>query len=271
MSRHVAPEAVATAIRARRKGATLKAAAAEGGISVSTLRRHLEREEKPKPKRGPGRPPTPKEQLDAAVEAWEDGLPVPEAAAIGEVSPRVLYSTIKERGLTRGADAENDNGAEGFPELDENATPLETARALLEHTKRSIARLPKDSPRFNPAHANARAYVKLIATLEREEAGDETPEQAEERKRQEDGLTRKMIERYVVEYEAAAAREGVCLWCKKPLEEGTHIALAEVAALFEALEAWAASVNGELEGRERAVWDAWAGVREAYMQVPEPT
>jgi hypothetical protein len=95
--------------------------------------------------------------------------------------------------------------------------PLDNARKLLEQNMGAVSKLAADSPRFNPAHANMRAWIKLVAEMERELTGDETPEEAAARKRREDTATREMIERYVSEYEADAADEGVCLWCEKPI------------------------------------------------------
>lgn len=170
---------------------------------------------------GTGRPRTDPVKVASAVAAVvEDGDSVAEAARTAGVSVRVLYRALKSADVpppakrTRRKDEDEDDDP---PILDPDASPLENAKALLEHTMKTIGKLPRDSPRMNPAHNNARAYLKLVASLQKEEAGDETPEQALERKRREDGETRKMLLRYVEEYEAQASRDGVCLHCGQPL------------------------------------------------------
>ncbi len=278
------PKKLEKALAARRAGKTLNEAARIGDVSVSTLRRALKDEQSvqnkehsavntdhpgpaPKEKRGPGRPPTDGDQLEAAVEAYMDGLPVKEAADIGDVSTRTLYRVLKERDLVRGlgtAGADED-GVELV--LDPDASPLETARKLSDHMAATIQKLPADSPRLNPAHANVRAYLKLVAALEKEEAGEETEEQKLERKRREDRETRTQIERYVLEYEAEAAREGVCLWCRTPTGSGTHISVAELADVLGAVRAWAAQATEEgLTEVERELWEAWARAPEAVQE-----
>ena len=74
-------------------------------------------------------------------------------------------------------------------------------------------------PDWTLSGTDKRAYVKLVAGLEREQQKEETPEQAIERKRRADGEVREMIEGHVLEYEARAKRDGVCLHCRQPLPE----------------------------------------------------
>lgn len=106
--------------------------------------------------------------------------------------------------------------------INPEGTPLEVMRSLLASITDTIARLPPDSPRLNPARAEARALTKAIAALEKEQAAKETPEEAERRRRREDAETRIEIERYVAQAEAEAARardgapHGVCVTCGAP-------------------------------------------------------
>lgn len=187
------------------------------------------------PARKGGRPPTDPAKIAAALAEVGRGTSVAEAARKVGIHHATLYRAIKERGgpapgpaAAPPPPAPPSGDGDELPEIDPDASALDTARILLEHMKETIRRLPKDSPRLNPAHANVRAYLKLVAALEREQAGDETPEQAAERKRREDGETRRAIERYVLEYEAQAQRDGVCLHCgaprdwreRMPVEEG---------------------------------------------------
>lgn len=166
---------------------------------------------------GAGRPRTDPTKVATAVVAVLDGDSVADAARAAGVSVRVLYRALGAAGAEppakRSRKARTDEDEDDPPDLDPDASPLENAKALLEHTMKTISKLPRDSPRMNPAHSNARAYLKLVASLQKEEAGDETPEQAEARKRREDGDVKQMLLRYVEEYEAQAARDGVCIHC----------------------------------------------------------
>lgn len=160
-------------------------------------------------KRGRGRPPTDPAKLAAAVAAVRGGADYDAAAAEHGVGERVLRDAVKA------AEAAAPTKVEPLT-LDPEASALDNARALLDHAVRSIGKLPAGSSRLNPAHANARAMLKLIDELESRHAGKETPEAAADRKRREDAATRKAIEQHVIAYEAQAARDGVCLHCGAP-------------------------------------------------------
>jgi hypothetical protein len=59
-----------------------------------------------------------------------------------------------------------------------------------------------------------------VAALEAARAGVETPEQAEARRRREDGETRLEVERYVARLEDEANARGVCVHCGQRLPTG---------------------------------------------------
>lgn len=108
-------------------------------------------------------------------------------------------------------------------EIDPEADPLTIARGLLQRHVEDMGALKADSPRLNQAKGEARQLTKLIQAIERQVAKEETPAQAEERKRREDGETRREMLEYVeqAEREAARPREdapfGVCVRCEAPL------------------------------------------------------
>jgi hypothetical protein len=102
------------------------------------------------------------------------------------------------------------------PGIDAQGDPLAIMRELLASATAALAGLPPDSPRLNPARAEARALTKAIAALEKERASVETPEEVVRRRRREDGETRQRIERYVLEHEEEAAAKGVCVHCGAP-------------------------------------------------------
>lgn len=214
------------------------------------------------PAKRPGRPRTDPALIAIGMDALRQGHTLKEAALISGVSKSVLDRALKEEGLdmrtmralvreAQGPEEDHDNAIE--IEFDEDASSLDIARALFDQQRKIISKLKKDSPRMNPAHQNARAYLALISRLEREQAGKETPEQALERKRREDGETRKAIERYVLEYEAQAERDGVCLHCGQSLGGAARVdhraqALADVLPALKAI--WDLSTP---EGRRRFV------------------
>lgn len=189
-----------------------------------------------------GRPATSKAILEKGVQAVREGATLVEAAASSGVSKSVLSRALKAAGVSPGAaaaerrvrQAQHERGELGagtngcaavdadLAPIDPDEDPLVIARKLLARNTRSIERLPADSPRLNPARAESRALLKLISALERERAREETPEQAAERKRRDDGDTRKEIEQYVSQAERKAIAEGVCLWCHQRLPEGEH-------------------------------------------------
>lgn len=121
------------------------------------------------------------------------------------------------------SDADDEESA--APDINAGGTPLEVMRALLAAATKTIRKLPADSARLGPRLAEARALAKGIEAIESKLAAVETPEEAERRRRAEDGETRKEIERHVLraEAEAAAPRlgapHGTCITCSKPLEQ----------------------------------------------------
>jgi Homeodomain-like domain len=182
---------------------------------------------KKKPTKG-GRPGHDPKKIARALKALERGKTPTEAAKLVGISVRAVYRARAKASAEivhrdpkpakksrRRKDDEDD-----LPKLDPDASPLHNAKALLEHQLQTLEKLHSDSPRMNPAHANARAYIKLIATLEREQAGDESPDQKTERLRLADAETRKMLEGQVLAYETQAERDGVCLHCDAPLADG---------------------------------------------------
>lgn len=205
---------MSTKKRAPKKAATKKKA---------TSKKKASKKATPTAKRT-GRPRTDPLKVAAAVAAVIGGDTVADAARAAGVSVRVLYRALEAAGAEPPAKRKGDaDEEEDLPELNPDASSLEIAKALLDRTMLTIKKLPCDSPRMNPAHANARAYLKLYDSLQRAEVGDETPEQAEARKRREDGDVRKMLLRYVEEYEAQAARDGVCLHCGQPVQKAAEV------------------------------------------------
>ena len=81
--------------------------------------------------------------------------------------------------------------------IDADGPPLDVLRGLLAAQLKRIALLElalPDSPRLNPARQECRKLAGAIDRLDRlERAGTETPEEAEARRRREDGETRKEI------------------------------------------------------------------------------
>lgn len=113
---------------------------------------------------------------------------------------------------------------DALPDIDFDGPAVDIARQLLDHTTKTIAKLTADSPRLNPARAEARALVKLINSLEREQAARETPEEEARRLRREDRETERRILQYVEQHEKAAkptaeAPFGRCVHCGGALTE----------------------------------------------------
>ena len=137
--------------------------------------------------------------------------------------PGPFQASASAPGSGAGATADDDEESAGG--IDAAGTPLAVMRGLLASASRTIRQLPPDSPRLNPARAEARALAKGIDALESRQAALETPEEAERRRRADDGETRAAILRHVerAEAEAAAPRlgapHGVCVTCGAPRAE----------------------------------------------------
>jgi len=140
------------------------------------------------------------------------------------VSESVLRRALRERTSERTPqippsahipDAEDEPADEATFDADAGdlGDPLELARDLLRRTRAAVRLLPADSPRINPARAEERGLIKLIATLEDRRGAQETPEEVAARRRREDAETRTRMLRYVEEYEAEAREKGVCVHC----------------------------------------------------------
>ena len=142
------------------------------------------------------------------------------AAALADEDPAAVVATPKPAWRPRASKRPREDTGEQLaplPQIDAEGDPLAIMRALLASATHTIANLLPDSPRLNPARAEARALAKGIAALERERAAIETPEELERRRRREDGETRREIEQYVVQAEREASAAGVCLWCKQQI------------------------------------------------------
>jgi hypothetical protein len=115
--------------------------------------------------------------------------------------------------------------------IDATGTPLQIARAMLASLTSGMADLDADSPAYVRLSAEGRQCAKLIAALEREEAGKETAEEAVKRQRRESAATRKAIERYTNQALAIALRQtaeaphGQCPTCAHPLTADSRAAL----------------------------------------------
>ncbi len=118
------------------------------------------------------------------------------------------------KGAAVSAQERADDDEQEGPAIDCSAPPLEVARALLQQATGAIAKLKVDSPRLNPTRTLALNLTKFVDALEaREAAGKETAEELEQRRRREDGETRREIEVYVQQAEAEAHARGVCITC----------------------------------------------------------
>lgn len=208
------PALVARAVELVQGGESVDDAAREVGISPSTVERGLRRARAaapvaplapaPLPAVPPPTAPAPRRRAAAKPKA-----PTPRAPASEPVAP--------PPGVAAGF-----SPAPATPPIDVDGDPLDIARAMLAANMAQVANLAIDSPRLNPARAEGRALLKLVAALEEARGKVETPEEAERRRRREDAETRKRIERYLLEYEADAAQPregapfGVCLHCGAP-------------------------------------------------------
>lgn len=107
--------------------------------------------------------------------------------------------------------------------IDAAGTPIEIARGMLRAITETMAGLPKDSAPYAKLSGEARQVTKLIAALERDAAGEETPEERERRLRREDGETALAISRYVDQAlvqaltPSATAPHGRCPTCSAVL------------------------------------------------------
>ncbi len=105
------------------------------------------------------------------------------------------------------------------------------ARAMLKSVTEDLATLDAETPAYARLHGEARQLTKLVATLEREAAGEETEEERVARLRREDGETRREVEKYVNQQLAIALREtpeaphGRCPTCAEPLTQASRQAL----------------------------------------------
>jgi hypothetical protein len=112
-----------------------------------------------------------------------------------------------------GSGSSSDLPPDAGAELDADGTPLEVMRGLLASATKAVKTLDPASPRMNQARTEARALAKAIDALESRLAAQETPEDAERRRRAEDGETRKEMTQYVEQAEAEAEARGVCVTC----------------------------------------------------------
>jgi hypothetical protein len=107
--------------------------------------------------------------------------------------------------------------------IDADGTPLEIARGMARAIAGQMAEMAKDSGPYAKLSGELRQVTKLIAALERDAAGDETPAEREARLRREDGETATMIDRYVAQALAEALRvteqapHGRCPTCEMAL------------------------------------------------------
>ena len=110
-------------------------------------------------------------------------------------------------------------GSQGPPRapIDANGDPLAFARGLRRALADVMAELDPDSGPYVKLSAEARQVNRQIAALEAARAGEETPEEAERRRRREDGEVRREMLQYVEQAERQAARLGICPHCEQPL------------------------------------------------------
>lgn len=157
--------------------------------------------------------------LARAVEMVRGGASFEEAAVFAGCSVHTVRREMRRAGdplMAQPRPPAPDDAGDDLPTMapiDPSADPLDIMRALLASATDTIAKLRADSPRLNPARAEARALTKAIAALEKERSGAETPEELERRRRREDAETRSEIEQYVLRAEREAAAKGVCVHC----------------------------------------------------------
>lgn len=107
--------------------------------------------------------------------------------------------------------------------IDADGTPIDIARGMLRAITTTMAGLDRESGPYAKLSAEARQCTKLIAALESAEAGKETPEEADRRRRREDGETVLAVSRYVDQALALSLRptemapHGSCPTCEQPL------------------------------------------------------
>lgn len=105
------------------------------------------------------------------------------------------------------------------PPIDTAASPIAVTRALAEQLARKLAKTPEGSVAYTKLTEQLRAVAKQIASLESENAGKESPEEADRRRRREDGETVKMVNQYVDQALMEALRpthdapHGRCVTC----------------------------------------------------------
>lgn len=157
--------------------------------------------------------------MQRAVDLVREGHSPPAAATAAGVSANTLRKALKAQRpppeAARGI-ADEVEGEDAEP-IDDAADPIEIVRDMLAQTRRTIRRLPADSPRLNPARAEVRGLIKTLAQLEAARGAQETDEEVVRRRRIADAETRLRIERYVREYEREARAKGVCLHCGQAL------------------------------------------------------
>lgn len=188
------PAKVAHGLTLVQGGESAEEAARIAGISLSVLKRAQRAERAAPPpatvttrRRAPKPAPTPVAvKRDTAATPARSHAPAPDPA---EAVPTPL------------------------PPIDTDGDPLDIARAMLAANMAQVATLKADSPRLNPARAEGRALLKLVAALETERGALPTPEEVERRRRREDAETLKEIEQYVRQAERDAAAKGVCVHC----------------------------------------------------------
>lgn len=154
------------------------------------------------------------------------------------------------------SDDEPDDELAAIRRATDSASDFDTLDGIVLMLERRLDKLPPQSPRVASMTNALVAAVGKRARLRPPPPPD--PKLEAEAKRLADGDIRLAIERYVEEWEHDAKLRGVCLWCGTPEHDDTHISLAEIAPLVQALSRWAATMDdGRATPEDRALWLAF--------------